>query len=121
MRAALGGLLSSVGLQVRHLSLDGSIVARLSRKYLPSEENKAESINSDNQDRNAREARLRPLLRRDSVPGVWRTPRHIRERATASSGAQRGWRPTGSHGHRARTLENIETVPLAVRLCPSRP
>jgi hypothetical protein len=34
----------------------------LSAKF-SSEANKAECINSDNQDRNAREARLRPLLR----------------------------------------------------------
>lgn len=89
-------------------------------EYVPSEESKAESINSDNQDRNAREARLRPLLRvaivafgaasaglARAVPGY---------DATASSAAQ----PTAGALQEVtvtarRTLENIETVPVAVK------
>jgi iron complex outermembrane receptor protein len=100
---------------------DGTIIARLSWKYVPSEENKAESINSDNQDRNAREARLRPLLRVAIVAfgaasaGLARAVSG--DDATASPAVQQ---PTAGALQEVtvtarRTLENIETVPVAVQ------
>ncbi len=90
-------------------------------EYVPSEEDKAESTNSDNQDRNAREARLRPLLRVAIVAfgaasaGLARAVSG--DDATASPAAQ----PTAGALQEVtvtarRTLENIETVPLAVKV-----
>src|SRR5260370_23392941 len=93
-------------------------------EYVPSEENKAESINSDNQDRNAREARLRPLLRVAIVAfGAASTvlARAVsRDDATASTSAQRTAGALQENTFTARrTPEKIDPVPLTGQARPS--